>query len=136
MTVIPELAYADVNAAADWLARVFGFGVRLRIGDHRVQMNIPGGGAMVAIELGHNSVNGAHAVMVRVENVSAHYGQAKAGGARITRSPQDYPFGERQYSAQDLGGHWWTFTESIDDVDPRDWGGEPVQLTSRPSSSF
>jgi uncharacterized glyoxalase superfamily protein PhnB len=38
--------------------------------------------------------------------------------------PVDYPYGERQYSAVDPGGHVWTFSESIADVDPASWGGE------------
>ncbi len=37
--VIPVVAYPDVAAAAAaWLEAAFGFRVRLRIGDHRVQM--------------------------------------------------------------------------------------------------
>ena len=39
-TVIPELAYDDVTHAADWLCDVFGFNVRVRIGNHRVQLNV------------------------------------------------------------------------------------------------
>jgi uncharacterized glyoxalase superfamily protein PhnB len=128
-TVIPELAYADVTAAAAWLCDAFGFSVRLRIGNHRVQLNIGDDGAMVVTELrGNGGADSAHSVMVRVEDVNAHHNHAKARGARITRPPQDYPYGERQYSAQDLGGHLWTFTESIADSDPRDWGGEGVEL--------
>ena len=37
-TVIPVLSYPDVGAAADWLCQAFGFTVRLRIGNHRIQM--------------------------------------------------------------------------------------------------
>jgi uncharacterized glyoxalase superfamily protein PhnB len=44
--------------------------------------------------------------------------------SRVRR--RDYPYGERQYSAVDVGGHHWTFSESIADVDPADWGGELV----------
>ena len=39
--------------------------------------------------------------------------------------PTDFPYGERQYSVEDPGGHRWTFSQSIADVDPRTWGGEP-----------
>ncbi len=42
-TVIPVLAYPDVNHAAAWLCDAFGFSVRLRIGDHRVQLNVGDG---------------------------------------------------------------------------------------------
>jgi uncharacterized glyoxalase superfamily protein PhnB len=65
--------------------------------------------------------------MVRVEDVDRHHERARAHGARILRSPTDYPFGERQYTASDPGGHVWTFTQSIADVDPSDWGGVQVR---------
>ncbi len=35
-------------------------------------------------------------------------------------------YGERQYSAEDPAGHQWTFSETIADVAPEDWGGETV----------
>ena len=50
-TVIPELAYPDIGVAADWLCRAFGFTVRLRIGGHRIQINV-GDGAVVLTEFG------------------------------------------------------------------------------------
>jgi uncharacterized glyoxalase superfamily protein PhnB len=60
---------------------------------------------------------------VRVEDADAHHDRAVAHGARVVSPPTDYPYGERQYTALDLGGHHWTFSESIADVDPADWGG-------------
>jgi uncharacterized glyoxalase superfamily protein PhnB len=45
-TVIPELVYADVGEAIDWLCDAFGFTVRLRIANHRAQLNV-GDGAVV-----------------------------------------------------------------------------------------
>jgi len=128
VTVIPELAYPDVGAAADWLRDVFGFSVRLRIANHRIQMNV-GDGAIVVVERpteresASRSPDSWHSVMVRVDDVNAHHTRASGRGARIVRPPTDYPFGERQYTAQDLGGHTWTFTQSIADVDPASWGG-------------
>ena len=34
VTVIPELAYADLDRAVSWLCNAFGFQERLRIADH------------------------------------------------------------------------------------------------------
>lgn len=45
-TAVPELGYPDVNAAAEWLCLAFGFDVRLRIGNHRIQLHV-GDGAVV-----------------------------------------------------------------------------------------
>jgi len=63
-------------------------------------------------------------VHVRVADVDAHYEHARQHGARIVQPPESHFFGERQYSAVDLGGHQWTFSQSIADVNPADWGGE------------
>lgn len=125
-TVIPVLRYPDPSAAADWLCKAFGFSVRLRIANHRIQMKC-GDGCLV---IGEGSVPAekAHSVMIRVEDASSHCEQARANGARILMEPTDHMYGERQYNAEDFAGHVWTFTQSIRDVDPRDWGGEPVDL--------
>ena len=65
-------------------------------------------------------------MLVRVDDADAHYARAAAAGAQIVSPPTDYPYGERQYSAVDVGGHHWTFSQSIADVDPATWGGELV----------
>jgi uncharacterized glyoxalase superfamily protein PhnB len=117
-SVIPELPYPDVRAAVDWLTRAFGFKERLQIGDHRAQL-VYEGGAVIAIQ---GEAPGS-TLLVRVPDADAHHAQAEAAGAKILSEPTDWPYGERQYSAQDLGGHRWTFSESISDVDPGEWGG-------------
>jgi uncharacterized glyoxalase superfamily protein PhnB len=122
-TIIPELAYPDVPAAAEWLRRSFGFVERLRIGNHRVQMTFGQGSIVVTGPATHPPADFAHAIMVCVANVDDHYQQAKAAGAPILHPPTDYPYGERQYTAEDLGGHRWTFSQTIADIDPTTWGG-------------
>jgi uncharacterized glyoxalase superfamily protein PhnB len=118
-TVIPVLAYEDLAAAIDWLCWAFGFTERWRAGSHRAQLAIGAG----AVALTAQPVDAACTVMVRVEGVDGHYEQARQHGARIVQSPTDYPYGERQYTAEDLAGHHWTFSESIADVAPEEWGG-------------
>jgi uncharacterized glyoxalase superfamily protein PhnB len=127
VVVIPVLMYPDVRAAAEWLCRAFGFAERLRIADHRIQLTF-GEGAVVAAE-GTNSppANGpTHSVLVRVTDAHAHHDRARGAGAVIVNPPTDYPFGERQYTAEDPGGHRWTFSQTIADVDPASWGGTLV----------
>lgn len=128
-TVIPQVAYPDVRRAAAWLCDAFGFRVRLLIGNHRVQLHVGDGALVVTEQRNPESARiGETSVMVRVEDVNAHHERARQHGAVITRTPQDYPYGERQYSAQDFNGYTWTFTQSIADARPEDWGGEPVEL--------
>ena len=130
-TVIPVLAYPDVNEAVSWLCDVFGFSVRLRIGSHRVQLNV-GDGAVIVRELRDNETGAAlglgHSVTIRVEDADAHFERAKAHGARITQEPVTHPYGERQYNAEDFAGHSWTFSQSVADVHPSEWGGTAEQL--------
>jgi uncharacterized glyoxalase superfamily protein PhnB len=130
-TVIPVLAYPDVNRAAAWLCDAFGFSVRLRIGNHRVQLNV-GDGAVILREMRANEVSAApdtgHSVIVRVEDADAHFKRSSGSGARITLEPATHPYGERQYNADDLAGHSWTFSQSVADVDPENWGGLTEQL--------
>jgi uncharacterized glyoxalase superfamily protein PhnB len=125
-TVIPVLAYPDVVEATDWLCAAFGFRVRLRIGEHRAQL-VYGDGAVIVTQ-GEPDGRG-HSVHVRVADAGAHHEHALAAGARILGPPTDFPYGERQYSAEDPGGHRWTFSQSIADVDPADWGGVLVAET-------
>lgn len=128
-SVIPVLAYADVAEAADWLCSAFGFEERLRIGEHRAQL-VFGDGAVIVTELGDAAGDSAstHSVHVRVEDADRHHERAARRGARILHPPTDYPYGERQYSAEDLGGHRWTFSQSIADVDPASWGATRVNI--------
>ena len=63
-------------------------------------------------------------VTVHVEEVDRHFEHAKQFGATIVRPPTDMPFGERQYTVEDPGGHRWTFSQSIADVAPGDWGAK------------
>jgi uncharacterized glyoxalase superfamily protein PhnB len=125
-TVIPVLVYPDVEAAVEWLREAFGFAERLRIGDHRAQLTVGAGALVVAqgnFDPSPGGRPGGHSTMVRVEDVDAHCARAEAHGARITMPPATFSFGERQYGALDLAGHAWTFTQSVADVDPAEWGG-------------
>jgi len=119
--VIPELPYPDVREATDWLCRTFGFTERLRIGNHRAQLSF-GDGSLVVTQ-GNNLSDSSISIMVRVDKVDNHYEHVKQSGAQIVSAPADYPYGERQYTVEDPGGHRWTFSQTIADVDPKTWGG-------------
>jgi len=130
-TVIPVLAYQDVNQAAAWLCEAFGFSVRLRIGNHRIQLNA-GDGAIVVREIRPSEVAATlgvgFSVMVRVEDVDAHCNHARNHGAQIAQEPVTHSYGERQYNAIDFAGYSWTFSQSVADVHPQDWGGTAEEL--------
>jgi uncharacterized glyoxalase superfamily protein PhnB len=119
--IIPEIPYADVRQAVDWLCSRFGFSERLRIGDHRAQLSF--GQGSIVVTKGGGGTSGDCAIMLRVANVDEHYERAVRLGVKILKPPADYAYGERQYTAEDPGGHRWTFSQTIQDVDPTEWGG-------------
>jgi uncharacterized glyoxalase superfamily protein PhnB len=130
-TVIPVLIYPDVREAVAWLSAAFGFVERVRIGkDHRSQLRFGDGAVIIGDVRGDRRPprpdEVTHSVTVRVEDARAHCERARAHGARILMEPTDMPFGERQYNAEDPAGHQWTFSESIADMAPEDWGGQMV----------
>lgn len=126
--VIPVLIYPDVQEAVAWLSAAFGFVERLRIGDnHRSQLSVGEGAVIVADVRGDRRPPRAgevtHTVLVRVESADEHCARARKHGARILMEPTDFEYGERQYAAADPAGHEWTFSQTLDDVDPKTWGG-------------
>jgi uncharacterized glyoxalase superfamily protein PhnB len=129
--VIPVLTYPDVRAAVAWLTGAFGFVERVQIGeDHRSQLQV-GDGAIIVADVGGDRVSPrpegvTHSVMVRVADAGVHCERAREFGARILMEPTDMPFGERQYSTQDPAGHQWTFSQTIADLAPEEWGGTTV----------
>lgn len=130
-TVIPVLIYPDVRAAVRWLSEVFGFIERVKIGeDHRSQMAVGEGAVIIGDVRGDRIAPRGdeitHSVMVRVDDVHVHCEHAREHGARILMEPTDFEYGERQYTAVDLAGHQWTFSETLADIEPEQWGGESV----------
>ncbi len=132
-TVVPVLIYPDVRAAVDWLGAAFGFVERVRIGEnHRAQLSF-GDGAVIVGDVRHERQpprpgEVTHSVMVRVADAHTHCERAREHGARIVMEPTDFEYGERQYSAEDLAGHQWTFSQTLADVAPEEWGGTSVTI--------
>ena len=130
-TVVPVLIYADVRAAVAWLSAAFGFAERVRIGeDHRAQLKV-GDGAVIVADVRHDRRpprpgEATHSVLVRVDDARAHCERARRHGAEILMEPTDFEYGERQYAARDPEGHEWTFSETLADVAPEEWGGTTV----------
>ena len=125
-TVIPVVIYPDPAAAAEWVSKAFGFSVRLRIANHRIQMKA--GDGCFTIAEGKVMPNNSQHVQVRIEDAKGHCERARQNGAIILSAPTDHPYGERQYTAQDFYGHRWDFTETITDVAPEDWSGGAFHL--------
>ena len=138
--MVPWLIYKDVDQAIRWLSGAFGFTERLRTPPepdgtiHHAQLAV-GKGAVVLTGQG---VASRQSLYVQVDDVDGHFARARQFGARILRPPNSCAFGERQYTAEDLAGHEWTFSQSIADVKPEDWGAivsqikSPLEILPRP----
>jgi uncharacterized glyoxalase superfamily protein PhnB len=133
--VIPILTYPDVREAVAWLSIAFGFVERVQIGENHRSQLVVADGAVIVADMGDERRPPrpgeiTHSVMVRLEQVDAHCERARSHGAQILMEPTTFPYGERQYTAEDPAGHLWTFSETLADVAPEAWGGRLVAVDS------
>jgi uncharacterized glyoxalase superfamily protein PhnB len=135
--VVPRLIYKDVAKAIDWLREAFGFTERLRTPPepdgtiHHAQLAIGEGSVILTGQSVQRPNEFIQTLMVPVENIDAHCERARQFGARILSPPNTKPFGERQYTAEDMEGHRWAFTQSVADVQPEAWGAAVHEIKHR-----
>jgi len=128
------LTYADAAKAIDWLCRVFGFEVQLRVdgengkvvhsqlilGDGLIMLGDDDGAKGRTWRKSPKDIGGANTqtLMVFVDDVEAHHARAKAAGAQIGMEPKTSDYGDeywvdRTYEAIDLEGHHWWFVQRM-----------------------
>ncbi len=114
----PAIKYDDAPRALDWLQSAFGFEPHAVHKDDRgdiahAEMKMGDGMIMFGGKRPPDATNPwctePMGVYVCVEDIDAHYAKAKAAGAEIVRPLSDTPYGAREYSARDCGGHLWSF---------------------------
>jgi uncharacterized glyoxalase superfamily protein PhnB len=135
-TIVPVLVYEDVGGALEWLCTAFGFCERLRAERDGVighaQLTVAEGAIMIGRQGGpFRAPQGDDVsayVHVTVDDVDRQFQRAKENGARVVQPPHDMPFGERQFTVIDPGGHRWTFSQHIADVAPQEWGATERQV--------
>ncbi len=123
---IAILVYDDIEAAFDYLTRVFGFGPgeltrdpdgnvvhgEIQAGDGELWMHVESPEFDLATP---KALGGSSATMaVMVDDVDAHHRHAASEGANIMYEPVDQPYGYREYGAIDLAGHLWSFMMPLD----------------------
>jgi len=135
--IMPSLRYHDVGDALQWLSGVYGFTEHLRsvddagtilhaevrLHDAFVELSAAPEGSRTPQGEGHS----CHTLVVLVDDVDDHFRQARAGGAQIIAEPEDKPWGLRQYTTQDPGGHRWEFSQHLRDVPPGEWGARLME---------
>lgn len=131
------LFYDDAATAIDWLARVFGFDVKLRVDgpDGRVvhsqltfgealvmasQVGLRGGADHSAPRKSPRAVGGANtqSLLIFVDDVDAHFERVRAAGGKVLIEPETQDYGpdywsDRSYLAEDLEGHQWWFSQRL-----------------------
>ncbi|MCU1428210.1 MAG: hypothetical protein JWL83_2210 [Actinomycetia bacterium] len=123
---ISILVYSDLEAAYEYLVRVFGLGPGelTRDDDGRVvHGELQAGDGVVWLHpespdfglLSPRSLGGSTASMaVMVDDVDAHFRHASEQGITIDYPPVDQPYGYREYSARDSEGGLWSFMKPLD----------------------
>jgi DNA-binding transcriptional MerR regulator len=118
------LMYDDVDAAHDYIIRVFGLtsggvwksadGVtefrEVRAGDQVIGLH-PAGGKGFRSPRSLEAVTGVTAISV--EDTDAHYARSVAAGARIVCEPVDQSYGIREYGAADSEDQIWFFQSPL-----------------------
>jgi len=131
------LFYDDAAAAIDWLVRVFGFEVRLKVEGEggRVEHSelVYGDGLIMVSSTGGKEARPSHqrkksprslggattqVLCVYVDDVDAHCARAQAEGAKILTPLATKDYGEdywtdRTYEVEDLEGHQWWFMQRL-----------------------
>jgi uncharacterized glyoxalase superfamily protein PhnB len=143
--LIPYLYYRDAGAAAEFLAKAFGFTLR---GVHKADtgevMHAELGLGKSAVMLGPardefgfktpNDLPARHSgVWCYVDDADAHCAAARAAGATIVREPADQFYGVREYSARDLDGQEWFFATPLASARPTP-KRKPAKRASRAKS--
>jgi MerR family transcriptional regulator, thiopeptide resistance regulator len=122
---ISILVYADLEAAYDFLVRVFALGPGelsrdeqgtvvhgvVQAGDGEVWLHAESERFALASPQRLGAATATMAVLV--DDVDEHHRHAVAEGAEISYPPTDQPYGFREYSAVDLEGHLWSFMRAL-----------------------
>lgn len=121
--VLALLPYRDLVAAQSWLVETFQFTVGTLERDAAgtaVHGSVLAGQGFVHLHppakgLAPPGIDGPASaiVVVGVADADAHLAHARRHGASVTYGPDDMPYGVREYGAQDLEGHLWSFQSPL-----------------------
>jgi uncharacterized glyoxalase superfamily protein PhnB len=133
--VVPVLRYEDVEQAASWLCRAFGFRRRRAVkdaaGDVSYILLTCGRSAVLIrpvlnsdfddlmVQPGNAGAASTQVCYLTVSDLDRHYRRADAAGARIEIAPGSDGLGGDFYICRDLDGHVWSFGTRNYRVAPR-----------------
>jgi uncharacterized glyoxalase superfamily protein PhnB len=130
-TVLPHLMYRDLEQAIAWLSKAFGFVEHYRYGDPISGAQMSAGNAWIMLKAArHEDATpkrlgfGTQSLTIFVEDLHAHFEQAKSAGVTLLEDLHETVYGELQYAAEDLDGHHWLFSRHVRDLSPDQWGAK------------
>jgi uncharacterized glyoxalase superfamily protein PhnB len=140
---VPALRYRDLAAAVEWLCIAFGFEkhrviagedgalavAQLSVGANMIMLLPVGGSELDQLMRQPDEVGGAEtqSCYLAVDDIDAHYANAKAAGAQFVLDLKAYDNGGRGFSCRDPEGHIWNFGT----YDP--WDGKTVAASPPPA---
>jgi uncharacterized glyoxalase superfamily protein PhnB len=138
-TVLPHVRYRNLEEALVWLSKAFGFVEHYRYGNPISGAQMAAGNAWIMLkQAGHKDPTpkelgfGTQSLTIFVEDIHAHFEQAKSAGVSLLEDLHETVYGELQYAAEDLDGHHWLFSRHARDLNPAQWGAtvtHPAVLT-------
>ena len=143
--ITPSLTYRDMGKAIDWLTHTFGFKEVWRIENHGALLQLEGAEVyvreprvvgtpkagvapeeQVVEEAAGAACRGS--MLWRLEgdppDLDRFFEGVVRRGARVLQEPRDEVYGERQFAVADIGGNHWTFSSTLKDVAPHEWGAK------------
>lgn len=128
-TVLPHIAYQNLEEAIEWLGNAFGFVEHYRYGNPLSGAQLKAGGAWIMLKQAESDGasskrrgSGSMSLTIFIEDLEAHFERAKSAGVVILEELHETMYGELQYAAEDLYGGRWIFSRHSRDLSPDEWG--------------
>ena len=131
--ILPHIVYRNVPDAIAWLAHAFGFiehyrygdppgpiGAQVHLGEPWMMLETAKAGSASPAQSGLRT----QSLTIFVDDVEAHFNNAKSAGVTIVEDLHETIYGELQYGALDLEGHHWLFSRHARDIAPDAWGAK------------
>ena len=125
-SITPVLVYSDIESAHTFLIETLGLAPGSLHRDNAGQVvhgevHANGGTIWLHRESADHDLASPRSsqvafggLAVLVEDVDAHYERVRAAGAVIEHTPQDQPYGRREYGVRDPEGHRWWFGTALE----------------------
>ena len=110
--VYPTHAVPDVAEACSWYVEKLGFSLSFQWGEPPTHAAIALDQARIHFWQGDAQL-GENWIYFDVSDLETMYERAKSNGVEITKPPEDYPWGMREFNAVDLNGYKIRFGQHV-----------------------